>query len=109
MYEYEVKIVNVVDGDTLDLMVDLGFNVHTKVRVRLARVNSPELKTPEGKLAKEVVTSLITSTDVLFGKVLFKSVGKDRYGRYIAELTLPKHGNLSDYLLSGKHALPYLS
>lgn len=42
MYTYEAEILRVVDGDTLDLRVDLGFEVCIKVRVRLACVDTPE-------------------------------------------------------------------
>ncbi len=35
MYEYRAKLKKVVDGDTLDFVVDLGFNVHTTIRTRL--------------------------------------------------------------------------
>ena len=42
---YNAKVVRVVDGDTLDLMVDLGFSIHHKIRVRLNGVNTPESRT----------------------------------------------------------------
>ena len=42
MYEYSAKILRVVDGDTLDLMISLGLDIHVKERVRLLDVNTPE-------------------------------------------------------------------
>lgn len=46
---YGAKVLNVVDGDTLDLMIDLGFNIHHKIRVRLFGVNTPESRTKDLK------------------------------------------------------------
>ena len=45
MYEYNVEIMRVVDGDTVDVMVDLGFSVFTPQRVRLAGIDTPESRT----------------------------------------------------------------
>ena len=42
---YNAKVVRVVDGDTIDLLVDLGFSIHHKVRVRLYGINTPESRT----------------------------------------------------------------
>ena len=42
---YNAKVLRVVDGDTIDLMVDLGFSIHHKVRVRLYGINTPESRT----------------------------------------------------------------
>ena len=43
MYEYKAELIRVVDGDTVDLLVDLGFKVHHVVRVRLLDVDTPEI------------------------------------------------------------------
>jgi len=46
MYEYAIKeIVKVVDGDTIDIVIDLGFNLSKKERVRLAGIDTPESRT----------------------------------------------------------------
>ena len=46
---YQAKIVEVVDGDTFDLMIDLGFNNFTKQRMRLYGIDAPEMLTQAGK------------------------------------------------------------
>ena len=43
MYEYKAQMLRVVDGDTVDFLVDLGFTVHVKVRARLLDVDTPEV------------------------------------------------------------------
>ena len=45
MYEYEMKVLRVVDGDTVDAQIDLGFKVHHNIRVRLYGINAPESRT----------------------------------------------------------------
>jgi micrococcal nuclease len=46
---YQAKIVEVVDGDTFDLMIDLGFNTFTHQRMRLYGIDAPEMRTQAGK------------------------------------------------------------
>jgi micrococcal nuclease len=49
LFFYRAEVVNVIDGDTLDLLVDLGFNIHHSIRVRLNGVNTPESRTSDIK------------------------------------------------------------
>lgn len=52
MYEYKAIIVNVVDGDTFDMNIDLGFNIHIHERVRLLNIDTPENRGAEKNLEK---------------------------------------------------------
>jgi len=45
MYEYKAKLIKVVDGDTVDAMIDCGFSVFRKERIRLRGINAPESRT----------------------------------------------------------------
>ena len=46
MYEYKIKeVIKVVDGDTIDILIDLGFDLTKKERVRLAGIDTPECRT----------------------------------------------------------------
>jgi micrococcal nuclease len=80
LYE-NCRIEKIVDGDTVDVAVDLGFHVWTKVRVRLAGINAPETFTPEGLASKSQLAALCSGAEV---KMYCE--GKDRYGRWIAGL-----------------------
>lgn len=89
MYEYNAKVINVVDGDTLDLVVELGFDVRFQIRVRLNGIDTPETRTrnllekAHGLKAKEFV---INKT---LGKDVFVKTSKDKkgkYGRYLADI-----------------------
>lgn len=97
MFTYNATVYNVVDADTADLDIDLGFGIFKKTRVRLARVDAPEIHTEEGKRAKEYVDNLLTGRGVV---VRTQKTGK--FGRWIAEIHVPtKEGmkNLSDLLI----------
>ena len=63
MYEF-CRIEKIVDGDTVDVGVDLGFHVTTKVRVRLARINAPETYTEDGQEAKSQLAALCSGAEV---------------------------------------------
>ena len=85
---YSAKVLKVIDGDTIDLMVDVGFNIHHKIRVRLYGVNTPESRTKDlaekqiGMKAKEFTQDWTTRhADVYVHTVAGKD---DKYGRILA-------------------------
>ena len=45
MYKYNAKLIRVIDGDTVDALIDLGFNVWVKKRIRLYGIDTPEVRT----------------------------------------------------------------
>ena len=100
MYEYRATVINVVDGDTIKVLVDLGFFVFIRKSLRLARINAPEMATIEGKTSKEYLTVLLPVN----GKVVFKSKSLDRYGRSIAEVLLVDK-NISDIMVDAGMAI----
>ncbi len=65
MYKYKAKLDRVVDGDTVDALVDLGFNTWKKVRIRMHEINAPESRTRDleekarGLAAKERLIELM--------------------------------------------------
>lgn len=87
MYQYASKVTHVADGDTVDLNVDLGFMVSVLVRFRLAEINAPEMKNETlaaGKASKAHLEALLA--DAQQGIIRLDSMGKDKYGRWIAKL-----------------------
>ena len=90
MYEYKCKVVRVVDGDTVDVDIDLGFGVWLrKQRVRLVGIDTPESRTKDleekkyGLAAKEFLTKWITS-----GGLTIKTTkdARGKFGRILGEL-----------------------
>lgn len=72
-----------VDGDTVDLNVDLGFKVWSEQRFRLARINTPEKKMIGWQEAIDRVNQLAP----IGTNVFVECIGYDRYGRWIAEIS----------------------
>tara|TARA_R110002020_G_scaffold22920_14_gene76909 strand:- start:423 stop:836 length:414 start_codon:yes stop_codon:yes gene_type:complete len=99
MYEYAVKeVVKVVDGDTVDVIVDLGFDILHKTRVRLYGINTPETRTRDleekarGLMAKERLIELIPShllnnlDEDMYPRpssLLLSTKEKGKFGRYL--------------------------
>ena len=101
MFTYAAKLIEVVDGDTVDLLIDLGFGVHVKERCRLYGIDSPEMPAEAGKAAKAYLESLIgAATGELFvatRKMTRKPKEKtDKYGRYLAVLYRGYHNIEAD-------------
>lgn len=105
LYTYKTDVTNVVDGDTVDATIDMGFSIHHKTRLRVARINAPETRTKDleekerGLACKARVQELITGAV----EILVKTTEKGKYGRWIAEVYIDGK-NLSDLLVEEGHA-----
>lgn len=89
MYEYKIKeIIKVVDGDTVDILIDLGFNVIYKERIRLANIDTPEVNSRNdqekllGNEAKEYLSIWLKNQNIL----KIKTTKDDKYGRILGEI-----------------------
>jgi endonuclease YncB( thermonuclease family) len=81
-YLYQAKVLEVIDGDTILLYIDLGFQIHKEQRIRLAGLDCPELNTKEGKQSKNFLQKTLTNLD----RVMIQTQKSDIYGRYIAHI-----------------------
>ena len=92
MYEYKCEVTRVVDGDTIDVILDLGFNVLHKARVRLFGIDTPESRTRDkdekvrGKMAAKFLQNAIDSGDVVIRTELKDSRGK--FGRVLGTVVV---------------------
>ena len=109
---YSAKVVRVVDGDTADAMIDLGFNVWVKNRIRFMGVDAWESRTrnleekEKGLAAKAYVKDLLENSDG--GKFLLKSHGVGKYGRVLGELFVKGHEtSVNELLKENGHAYEY--
>ncbi len=110
MYEYRARITRVIDGDTVEAEIDLGFHVTITVTLRLAGINAPETRgteRPRGLAAKRYLESQL---DDLIGdtRALTVRTRKDvteKYGRYLADL-IAGDVNLNLALVAAGHAVP---
>lgn len=109
-YVYVGKVESVYDGDTMTVMVDLGFNVYKRIVVRLLDVDTPELRGKErdrGLVVRDAVRGLIDQK-----QVLVQSKGKGKYGRWLCRLYFEDEAtgtltDLSKYLLATGMAEKY--
>lgn len=89
LYCYKASCLRVIDGDTLELMIDLGLNVHVRERVRLAGIDTSEIygvkkgseEYKKGMISKARVEELVLGKDLI---ILTTKDKKGKYGRYVA-------------------------
>jgi endonuclease YncB( thermonuclease family) len=101
----KAKTLYVVDGDTFDFMIDLGFDVFVKRRCRLYGRNAPDKQdNPEGYLkAKNRVKELIDQKDI----VILDCERKEKWGRNIVKVITPDGQDLGDLLLNEQLVCEY--
>src|SRR4051812_17413101 len=104
VYIYNAEVLNVVDGDTVDLRVDLGFHITLELRFRLARINTAELHDPRVEIknlairAKDRLTALLKDPGVTIRSN--KPYSEDKYGRWLADIYLKDGTCANDTLLT---------
>ena len=86
MYNYKAKPVRCVDGDTVDLEVDLGFKIFTHIRARLIGVDTPERGQEDYKRATMMLTNLLTAYADDDGLLNIKTETTGKYGRWLVEI-----------------------
>ena len=90
MYTYKIKLDRVVDGDTIDAYIDLGFDVSVKKRIRFMGINTPESRTRDleekarGLAAKDRLKAILEGA----GEIQLVSHGVGKYGRCLGELNV---------------------
>ena len=87
-----------VDGDTLDVLCDLGFSVHLQMRLRLSGINTAESRTRNlrEKAAGKAATKFLKETLESADSVEFESHGKGKFGRVLATPFIVKCGKRTD-------------
>jgi len=111
MYYYEVEVLRVVDGDTVDVRIDLGFNVWHKCRVRMVGINAPESRTRDleekekGLAAKEWLKLRFFGVGDIYS-VELQSQGTGKYGRVLGEFYIDET-NINQEMVEVGHAVAY--
>ena len=115
MYEYRCKVVKIVDGDTVDVDIDLGFGVWLKKeRIRMFGIDTPESRTRDldekkyGLMAKDYITKLLDDEGGIVLKTRKDAEGKD--GRILGELwrtTDFADTSINELMIKNHHAVSY--
>ena len=117
MYTYKMSPLKVVDGDTIDAEIDLGFDIKVKKRVRFMGINAPESRTKDleekarGLAAKDRVKQLLDGCE----NIQLKSHGVGKFGRCLGEIMLAMVDgqekltlvSLNELLINEGHATKY--
>jgi micrococcal nuclease len=111
LYHYRAAIDRVIDGDTIDVTLDLGFDINMHARVRFAGINAPESRTKDlvekqkGLDAKRFVEDWISGSETII--VQTKLDGKGKFGRVLGNILNADGACLNDEMIALGHATPY--
>ena len=117
MYNYKISPLKVIDGDTIDAEIDLGFDIKTKKRIRFMGINTPESRTRDleekarGLAAKDRVKQLLDGCK----NITLHSHGVGKFGRCLGEIMLDMVDgqekltlvSLNELLIKEGHAVEY--
>ena len=117
MYNYKIKLDRVIDGDTVDAYIDLGFDISVKKRIRFMGINTPESRTRDleekarGLAAKDRLKAILEGAK----EIQLTSHGVGKYGRCLGELEVDvidgkEHltlVNVNELLIKEGHAVEY--
>jgi micrococcal nuclease len=114
MYQYKCKINKVLDGDTVDIDLDLGFNiVLVNQRVRMAGVDTPESRTsnkeekPRGLLSKKKLAEKLPVGSWQIIETQRSDNNDDKFGRILGVFILEDGTKVNDWLIQNNYAVPY--
>ena len=117
MYNYKAKLIKVVDGDTIDAEIDLGFDISVKKRIRLVGIDTPECRTRDlkekalGLAAKDRVKAILVENP----KFTLESTKIGKFGRVLGNIYITILDGtesltqicLNEQLIKEKHAIAY--
>ena len=109
MFEYKAHLLRVVDGDTLDCRIDLGFSVFVKKRIRLMGIDTWESRTKDLEEKKKGLAAKARLIELLqadTGEFTLISYGVGKFGRVLGEIEVTA-GNVCDILKEEGHAYAY--
>jgi micrococcal nuclease len=112
MYEYKINKINrIIDGDTLDAEINLGFNITIRQKIRLGGINAPETKTTDlqekekGLNAKEWLTKKLNTTEPL----KIRTEKEDKYGRILGWIYVGDDNiSINNHMIEEGYAKPYM-
>lgn len=109
LYTYKAKVLEVIDGDTIDVIIDLGFDVKFVSRLRLYGINTPESRTKnkeekvKGLAAKARLKELIEDKEIIVNTYKDK---EEKFGRMLATIFIDDK-SINEQLVTEGHATTY--
>jgi micrococcal nuclease len=109
LWHYKGRVMKVVDGDTIEVAIELGFDLVFTTRVRVAGVNTPEIHSKDlaEKVKAEEARLTVVHWVAAHPEVYLRTIKtKEKYGRYLAEVFSPDGESLGQMLLDKGLAVP---
>lgn len=107
-YIYSCEVIRVIDGDTVDVNIDLGFNVILySQRLRLFGINTPEVRTRDLEEKSKGLAAKARVKELIGLQTTIQSLGKGKYGRILAIPYLADGTSICDILIEEGHAVAY--
>jgi micrococcal nuclease len=117
-YTYKAKVISVYDGDTITVETDLGFDIKVKQKIRLANIDTPEIRgeeRPAGLIARDALREKILDKEVVIETIKDKT---GKYGRYLGIVHILEpllnenegetgYVNVNNWLVENKYAEIY--
>ena len=108
MYHYKAKLVRVIDGDTIDVDIDLGFDVWLKrQRVRLAGIDAPESRTRNNAEKVLGLAAKARLTELCSAEMQLESLGTGKFGRILGIPKTSDGVSICSNLIDAGHAVEY--
>jgi len=111
LFHYRAELERVIDGDTIDCTLDLGFDIHYKVRIRFAGINAPESRTRDlvekqkGLESKQFVENWLGACDEVIVQTRLDEKGK--FGRVLGNILNQEGACLNHEMIALGHATVY--
>ena len=108
MYEYKARLLRVVDGDTVDVDIDLGFKVHIQQRVRLYGIDAPEVRTRDLEEKEKGIASTVYLKQILPREFIVKTYlnKRGKFGRILGTI-LVNEIDINKQMIEEGHAEKY--
>ena len=110
IWNYRCKVLRVIDGDTLDVEIDVGFQIRMTQRLRLLGINTPELKRPtmtEGQAATDALKELLQVAVDSQGWHYIHTEQDDAFGRYLATIHISDTLTVNAEMIRTGHAVAF--
>ncbi len=106
LYTYEIQVLDIIDGDTIAVVINLGFGFRTVQKLRFRGIDAPEIGTADGVEAKKALEEMLKKTKKT---ILVRTVKSDKYDRYLADIFIDQSSQTADRGLKGNSNFLYVN
>jgi micrococcal nuclease len=111
MYEYKAKVIRILDGDTIEAIIDLGFGVSLKKIVRLEGIDAPEIRTRSSEIKAKGIASRDYLSNLINDKLIIiktKLIKNDKFGRILGIIhEINSNVSVNSKMISEGYAVKY--